>query len=138
MEKALEAYKSNNIRFFNEGGVTCVGDSLERKLVNFFASYRTSDGYSGGPIVSVKLVQEKLQSLNKYEFVNWCVNQIPNDALYKAHINGFDFEKMKKFLSETGFNNIVKSDYRGSAALELRHERFDNKPLVSLFVEAQR
>lgn len=138
MEKALKAYKESDNHFFDQGGVTCIGNSLERKLVNFFASYRTSDGYSGGPIVSDEIVREKLQSLNKYEFVHWCVEKIPQNATYKAHINGFDFAKLKKFLSQTGFRKIEKSSYKSSTVPELRHNNFDNKPMVSLYVEAQK
>lgn len=138
LEKAFQAYYDNNIQFFKKGGVICVGKSIERKFVNFFASYRTYDCYSGGPIVSDDLVKQKINDLDRYEFVKWCADQIPKNAEYKAHINGFDYKKLHKLLKKVGFKSIKRSEFRGSQVPELRHKNFDNRPLVSLFVEAQK
>jgi SAM-dependent methyltransferase len=138
LEKAFQAYRENNIRFFKKGGVICVGKSIERKFVNFFASYRSYDCYSGGPIVPDDLVRQKVNKLDKYDFIKWCADQIPKNAVYKAHINGYDYEKLHELLKKAGFKNIKRSEFRGSYVLELRHKNFDNRPLVSLFVEAQK
>lgn len=134
MDKALEAYRARDDRFFDEGGALCIGDSIERKLVNFFASY-AKDGYRGGPIVSPELVREKLRALDKYQFITWCAGLIPEDAPYKAHVNGYDFAKLKKFIKEVGFRKVVKSEHRKSSAKILREKAFDNCPVVSLFVD---
>jgi len=135
MDKALQAYTVNDTLFFDKGGVRCVGDSIERKLVNFFASYK-KDNYSGGPVVAPAVVTERLGSLDKYEFVRWCVSLIPADAPYKAHVNGYDFPKLKSFLEASGFGEVVRSEHRGSSVPTMRTTAFDNRPMVSLFVEA--
>lgn len=136
MDKALEAYVERNHYFFDKGGVRCIGESLERKLVNFFASYDDADGYRGGPIVSPDSVKDKLQSSDKYQFAQWCATLIPSNAIRKEHVNAYDFLKLKKFLEEAGFSIIEKSMHRGSRVAVLRKRAFDKLPLVSLFVEA--
>lgn len=115
--------------------MTVVGDTLERKLVNFFASFAKND-YSGGPIIPTEKIRDKLKSLDKYEFLSWCVSQIPEDATYKAHVNGYDYKKLRRVLSSVGFSKIIKSDYRRSIVPILRDKDFDNRPVVSLYVEA--
>ena len=135
MDKAMEAYKNNNSSFFEKGGVSCKGDSIERKLVNYFASYRLGN-FSGGPIVQKNLVKEKFQSLDKYAFAKWCVSLIPKNASYKAHVNAYDFQRIKKFLNEARFLKVLKSTYRGSKLETMRTIEFDNRPIVSLYVEA--
>jgi hypothetical protein len=135
MEKAFKAYHENDIDFFNRGGVTVVGKTIERKLVNFFASYG-QDGYSGGPIIPPEVIRYKLKTLPKYEFISWCVSNIPKNATYKAHVNGYDFYKMKKILKQAGFSRIVRSSYRKSSIPAMRGPAFDNRPAVSLYVEA--
>lgn len=135
MDKAFEAYKVNDSHFFDEGGVRCVGGSIEEKLVNFFVSYE-KDGYRGGPIVSPEAVKEKLKLLDKYKFVDWCVSLIPKDITRKEYMNGYDFAKLKSFLEKTGFSKVVKSEYRSFSVAILKRKAFDNRPMVSLFVEA--
>jgi SAM-dependent methyltransferase len=134
-EKAFKAFEARDTEFFDNGGVTCVGETIERKLVNFFASYKMNE-YSGGPVVEASVVREKFHKLNPDEFVNWCVSLIPAEAPYKAHVNGYDFNKLLFMLRQAGFSNVVKSDFRQSQILELRGKKFDNRPIVSLYVEA--
>lgn len=132
---AFEAYKNKEIDFFySKNGVSLAGDTIERRLVNFFASYEKND-YSGGPIVTDNEVKEKIDSLSKSDFIKWCKNQIPLDAEYIGHINGYYFEKLECMLKEAGFRNIIKSKFRKSSDIELRGEEFDNRPQQSLFVE---
>ena len=135
MDKAFKAYRKKDEYFFSNGGVTVIGDTIERKLVNFFASY-SKKGYSGGPIVPTEEIRDKIKTLHKYDFLLWCVSQIPADATYKAHVNGYDFEKLHKLLKLVGFSKVIKSSYRNSIVPLLRKEAFDNRPMVSLFVEA--
>lgn len=135
MDKALEAYRKKDHDFFDHGGVTCKGPNIEGKLVNFFASYATQD-YSGGPGVCAEEVTFQLERLDKRSFAAWCVSMIPKDAPYKAHVNAFNYEKMADFLSQSGFRNIQKSEYRRSSVPTMRAEAFDVRPRVSLFVEA--
>lgn len=135
MEKAFTAYRNNDHNFFCSEGVSFKGNTIERKLVNVFASY-AKEGYSGGPLVSVAEVRNKLQELDKYSFCRWCVSRIPKDAPYKAHVNAYNFDKLKDFLDEIGFQDIKKSDYRLSSVTSMRAKVFDNRPVVSLYVEA--
>jgi hypothetical protein len=135
MDKAFKAYKEVDDLFFSDGGITVSGENIESKLVNFFASYEMN-GYSGGPHVSKDEVQFMFNSLDKYDFVSWCISQIPENAPYKAHINGYDYDKIRRFLFSTGFSNVIKSDYRKSTVPVFREKPFDNRQKVSLFVEA--
>ena len=71
MDKALTAYRHNDVGFFQNDEIFCVGDSMERRLVNYFASYDKGK-YTGGPVVVDDIVREKLNTLSKYDFVKWC------------------------------------------------------------------
>ncbi len=142
LAKALQAYRRGNESFFNpENGVPCTGESLEAKLLSFFASFRKPNycgiaGYAGGPIISKLEVQQKFRSLCSYDFVRWCVSLIPDDCEHRSHVNGYDFPKMKGLLEQAGFKYIVHSGYKRSCIPELQQDAFDNRPRVSLFVEA--
>ena len=135
MDKAFTAYRNNDLGFFEKGGVSCKGNSIERRLVNFFASYATQD-YSGGPPVSVEEVRDMLEELDKYSFCRWCVSLIPDDAPHRAHVNAYDFAKLKTFLSSCGFTDVRRSAYRQSLIPTMRSAAFDVRPVVSLYVEA--
>jgi len=135
MDKAMEAYKNNNYSFFEKGGVACKVYSIERKLVNYFASYKIGN-FSGGPIVPKNLVKDKIKSLDKYAFAKWCISLIPKNVSYKGHVNAYDFQRIKKFLNETRFIKVLKSSYRESKLETMRAIEFDNRPIVSLYVEA--
>ncbi len=135
MDKAFEAYNSNNIDFFLKGCPSCSADTTEGAIVNFFASYRKGC-YSGGPVVEPDVVRNKIEQLDRYEFVKWCVEQIPDDAPYKAHVNGYDFPKLRLLFEQAGFEKVERSSYRKSAVGALRHRAFDNYPIISLYVEA--
>lgn len=137
MDKAFQAYFINNERFFDDGGVRCCGESIERKIVNFFASYK-KNGYNGGPIVSPEVVSEKVKTSDKYEFVKWCRSIIPHDAPNKIHVNGYDFKKLKDLIKIAGFHKIERSKYQKSSCRMLRNKAFDNRPITSLFVEASK
>ncbi|MBV4428315.1 hypothetical protein [Clostridium tyrobutyricum] len=131
----FNAYKNKKFDFFylnNE--VSLVGDTVERRLVNFFASYKKGN-YSGGLIIDKNEVNEKINLLSKSDFIKCCKTKIPHDAEYTAHINGYYFEKLRNILAEIGFKNIVKSNFRESNDLELRGKEFDNRPRHLLFVE---
>ncbi|MFC1813943.1 methyltransferase domain-containing protein [Thermodesulfobacteriota bacterium] len=135
-EKAEMAYRINDSNFFEYGGVRCVGDSLDKMFVNYFASYKL-EGYSGGPPVNDEDVK-RIYSETKEpeEFIQWCVSQIPPSASYIAHINGYTYNKLKEMIGKAGFKLIVQSSYRASCVPELRSPHFDNRPRVSLYMEA--
>jgi len=113
MDKAFTAYNNNDLYFFERGGGSFFGDNIERKLVNFFASYKIKR-YSGGPIISPEKVRRKVKTLNKYDFARWCVSLIPKEASYRGHVNTFDFDKLKEMLKSVGFVKVIKSEFRSS------------------------
>jgi predicted SAM-dependent methyltransferase len=133
---ARAAYLRQDDAFFSEGGVKCTGPTLEHKLVNYFASYRL-DGHSGGPDVDPAEVRAKVD-LPIPAFAAWCASLIPAEAEYVAHVNGYDEEKLCGMLREAGFEQPYRSSFMASTVPELRGPAFDNRPLVSLFVEAVR
>jgi SAM-dependent methyltransferase len=136
-DAAIAAYERGDERFFDCGEVTCHGRTIEQKLVNYFASFRRG-AYAGGPDVDAAAVRRALAAGTAGDFVRWCVERIPPDADYVAHVNGFDYSALEALLREAGFPRVWRSRFRGSAVEELRQPAFDNRPTVSLFVEAAR
>jgi SAM-dependent methyltransferase len=141
-DKALAAYSKGETEFFfnDDGGVMLIGDTTERRLVNFFASFRCKDykgfdDYIGGPIVDDKEVKQAFETKSADEFIKWCADLIPADAYYTAHINGFYAEKLKFMLEKAGFSCVMESEYKQSMLRELRMDRFDGRPEMSMFVE---
>jgi SAM-dependent methyltransferase len=133
---AVLAYQHGFLTFFEHGGVRCVGPDIEHRLVNYFASYRLGD-YRGGPPVDAGEVAKRIgDNPAVEEFANWCRSMIPVDAEYVAHVNGFDADKLLRMMRDVGLVDAARSRYRGSTVKELRGEEFDNRPFVSLFVEA--
>ena len=137
MDKALAAYRIGDDDFFDNGGVTCAGDNIENKLVNFFASYATP-GYKGGPLVDAIEVRDNLSNMDNHSFAQWCVCKIPEHVQLRVHVNAYDFNKLSDFLASSGFGHIVKSEYRQSSIPAMKNAAFDVRPLVSLYVEAKK
>lgn len=140
-DKAIIEYKNNNKDFFWNDEIYLVGDSIERRLVNFFASFRCKnycglDDYSGGPFVEVLEVEQNFNKLSKDNFIQWCVSKIPSEAYYTAHINGFYYGKIENMLYNSGFEVVFKSSYKKSIVKEMRLDSFDNRGNSSVFVEA--
>ncbi|MBR4624101.1 MAG: methyltransferase domain-containing protein [Alphaproteobacteria bacterium] len=124
-EKALFAYKNNDKGFFYTGEIVLHGQSLERRLVNYFASFKCYNyggyaNYSGGPIIDDEIVKNKVNELSIEDFVKWCVSLIPAEAYYTAHINGHTYDKVVNMLKNAGFKNIERSYYRKSNAKKMR------------------
>lgn len=131
-DMALEAYKNNNIEWFN--GICTKGD-IGARLVNTFVSYAAGEG---GPPVTEEEVREKFDSLSKDEFINWAISLCDRSRPYIAHINGIYYEKLEKLLKSAGFENIERSSFKKSKDPELREEHFDLYPSVTLFVECNK
>ena len=81
--------------------------------------------------------------MTKYKFVQWCVDLVARETVYtgdrippQGHMNGYDFNKLESMLKTAGFKSVVSSSYRQSSVPDLTHPAFDNRPVVSLFVEA--
>lgn len=128
-DQALEAYRKGDKSWFS----WLPDNSLEKLLVNAFVSYER-----GGPEPPDSLVKEKFETLEKEEFIRWCISLADRKRPYIAHINGHYFDKIQKKLSDFGFVDIEKSTYRGSKDEELRGEKFDLYPTFSLYVECRK
>jgi len=133
-DKALDAYKNNDINWFN-GIITRTGDPIGAKLLNTFVSYEAS---SGGPVRPEEEVREKFETLGKEEFINWCLSLCDRSRPYIAHINGIYYEKLEKMLENAGFVNIERSSFGNSKDEELRGPDFDKHKMASVFVECNR
>lgn len=116
------------------------------RLLNVFASFRapeyqgiknTPEGYSGGPIVSEEEIRQKVDQLSLEDLTKWVVGLIPDNATYRAHINAHWEAKVVAMLKEAGFSDVYVSKHRQSRRKELRDPSFDNRPRISLFVEAR-
>lgn len=130
-EKAINAYKNNDIKWFN----WVKQAPIHEMLLNVFVSY---EKFSGGPKASKEEVDEKLNTLSLDNFINWCVSLKDTTKPYIAHTNGIYFEKMENMLKKAGFINITKSEFLKSKDDELRDEHFDKYPEISLYVECEK
>lgn len=116
------------------------------RLLNVLASFKAPDylgqtntrhGYTGGPIASEEEVRRRVDESSLEELGKWAVSLIPENATYRAHINAHWGEKLVAMLHEAGFSEAYVSRFRRSKQKELRGEAFDNRPGISLFVEAR-
>jgi len=130
-DKALEAYRNNDIDWFN-GIITVKSAPIGARLLNTFVSYEAG---SGGPKIPEEEVRRKFYSLEKDEFIKWCLSHVDRSRHYIAHINGIYYEKLKIMLKNAGFVDIERSSFNNSRDEELREPEFDKHKLASLFVE---
>lgn len=130
-EKAINAYKNNDVKWFN----WVKQAPIHEMLLNVFVSY---EKFAGGPIASKEELDNKLNTLSLDDFVNWCVSLKDTTRPYIAHTNGIYFEKMERMLKKAGFTNIIKSEFMKSKDEELRDSHFDKYPEISLYVECEK
>lgn len=157
---ALKQYHQKNHGFFDDGswGIRPryenweqhgVRASLENKLSYVFFGYsnKSDEGrfppwkydpeYYCGPIKSCEsCVEKNASSMNIHEFSRWLLKNKPVKYHDLGHINVYDVPKFKKMLSLAGFNEIYKSEFKSSKSPVLRSDKFDNRPDVSLYIEA--
>jgi ubiquinone/menaquinone biosynthesis C-methylase UbiE len=147
IEKAIQQYRKGDCDPYREVVSKPAADApSHHRLLNVLASFRapryrgkrnTPRAYVGGPFATKAVVREKVDTLSLEELVRWAVSLIPENATYRAHINGHWPAKVMRMLREAGFADVYISKYRKSRNLELRDEAFDNRPHISLFVEAR-
>lgn len=128
VDKAFNAYKKNDAKWFNWLKQSHIGEMLLNTIVSY-------EHLAGGPQASEELVKEKFESLTKDEFIEWCTTLVDESRPYIAHRNGIYFDKLKKMLEKAGFKNIKRSSYMQSTDKELRSDKFDKYEDISLFVE---
>jgi SAM-dependent methyltransferase len=160
-EKTLERYRAGDSAFFDdvwghapryenwlEHGIQ---PTLENKLSYAFFGYanmpdrdlfppwRHIPGYYCGPVdLHGEEVKSKAHSMDIHAFSDWLLSYTPKKYFDLGHINCYDLGKFRAMLGEAGFSHIERSTYRGSVAEELRGPEFDNRPEMSLFVEARK
>jgi len=121
------------------------GKNIGEYLINVGASYVVvnSKGKVKKPYIKLdgadKIIKDNFNNfetqLDKENFINWIKKLIPDKELVHSilHKNGFNFERLKSFLKEAGFSNIVRQSYKESLVKEL--VKFDKFPKRSMFVE---
>jgi SAM-dependent methyltransferase len=149
MDLLLERYEAEDWSFFLQADGSfilsqiCEGKLLpesllmHNRLVGWFASYSGRLDSAGGPIVDRSLVNEKLSSLSKYEFRDWCVSLLEPNRIY-AHIHLYDYEELFLSLKLAGFRNIEKSFFGESNSSFMLAPPIDleRHKTYSLYIEA--
>jgi len=82
---AFDAYARNDKDWFE--GWLLKKTNIGAMLVNTFVSYK-----AGGPEVDDLTVKEKFETLDKEDFIDWCVSLKDVNRDYIAHTNGFTYE----------------------------------------------
>jgi len=77
-----------------------------------------------------------LNELNKYEFAAWCVDQLQEGRIY-AHINAFDFKKIKRLALQSGFSRVERNQHLSSGYSALRKKPIDKlrHNYIALYVD---
>jgi len=159
-ELALSRYRAGDDAFFDENDVGFapryenwrahgVAVTLPNKLSFYFCGYSNKDdhgrwpawkfdaSYYCGPVAGES---EKIDGFARRGDVaglsTYLVGLAPRDAFDYGHINWWTEAKFREALSRAGFREVVRSRYRGSSHRELRAPAFDNRPGMSLYVEA--
>lgn len=128
VDKAFDAYKRNDAKWFHWLKQSHIGEMLLNTIVSY-------EHLAGGPQASEEVVKEKFNTLSKDEFINWCTSMVDESRPYIAHRNGIHFEKLKRMLEKAGFKNVKRSSYLKSQDKELQNPTFDKYEDISLFVE---
>lgn len=105
-------------------------------LINIFCGY--SDKPNDAPIFDRQSVERNVRTMDKEEFVRWSCSHCDRSRP-GGHINGFNAEKLIRFLQELPFSYVYRSAYRESALRELNENPRIDLELrrnVSLYVEA--
>ena len=159
-ELALRRYIAGDDRFFDQGDVGLapryenwrahgVSLTLENKLSFLFCGYSNKDdngnwppwrfdaSYYCGPVMADR---EKIAAFARSGDVSglsrYLVALAPKDAFDLGHINWWTEGKVRSMLEAAGFRRVERSAYRRSTVRELRATAFDNRPELTLFVEA--
>ena len=149
MDLLLERYRLNDWEFFLRADGTYIlkrilnGDLssesllIHNRLIGWFASYSGRCDTAGGPIVDKELLDEKLTSLSKYEFRDWCVSLLEPNRTY-AHIHLYNYQELETTLKTVGFLNIRKVTYGESACAVMSNPPIDKlkHKTYSLYIEA--
>lgn len=125
---AYNAYKKNNIDFFN-----MYDGTIEKRFLRYFASHLMENGGDE--------VRKKIQIMQKEEFANHYTLEVSRELVKKHehefHVNWWNFEKAYNMLKKSGFTKIYRSEQRKSKFKEMQSNLFDyTYPSFSLYIEA--
>ncbi len=149
LEKAVAQHRAGMCDPENEVVTKTMRDAPSHlKLLNVLSSFRAEDYqgiknyqdgtmYSGGPLAPEAEVERRLKDSTLEDFAKWAHALTPTDATYRAHINAFWPSRVIGKLRAAGFHDVRLSAYAQSSDQELRGPLFDNRPGISLFVEAR-
>jgi SAM-dependent methyltransferase len=149
MDLLLDRYQLGDWRFFLQAnGIPILkriikGDLspesllIHNRLLGWFASYSARLDTAGGPTVERQLMEEKLKSLSKYEFRDWCVSLLEANRVY-AHIHLYNYQELHTALEKAGFQNIRRVAYGESTCQAMLNPPIDvsRHQTYSLYVEA--
>lgn len=164
-EATLDHYRAGDDAFFDspdawdmtlryENWAACgVHPNLENKLLYAFTAYENMPDrglfpawryipgyYCGPPKVDAAEVREAATLYPALVFSAWAAARLPPPAQINetGHINAYTLDKFRVMLFRAGFREVERSEHQRSRFAELRHPAFDNRPNISLFVEAIR
>ncbi len=149
LEKAIAQYRAGMCDPENEVVTRTMREAPSHlKLLNVLSSFRADEYrgirneqndtiYSGGPFATQAEVEERLSGSTLSDFAAWAHGLTPANTTYRAHINAFWPSKVVAKLRRAGFADVAISEYAQSSDDELRDPAFDNRPGISLFVEAR-
>ncbi len=132
-DRACDAYEAGDEAYF----VKYQGDTLEEKLLYYFASYWADK-------VPAERVREDYRSMARDDFADYYTSRIERqtqrDEVGK-HVNWWTFDKLKRMLVTAGFTTVYRSAPQQSRFPEMqgvgRQTGFDSThPEISLLVEA--
>jgi hypothetical protein len=149
LEKAVLQHRAGLCDPENEVVTQTMRDAPSHlKLLNVLSSFRADEYlgirnfragtmYSGGPIATEAEVERRLAGSTLADFARWAHGLTPDSATYRAHINAFWPTKVLDMMRAAGFRDAALSAHGTSSDEELRGPEFDNRPRISLFVEAR-
>lgn len=116
----------------------CPGYELEFYLLSFFATYLSRKQHQE---VNFQQIRDDWQDLEVEIFLDKYSNKILDEwqAEFPGwHRNWFTAERLEQKLRNAGFTDIVETDCRQSRIPEMCTTEFDNRPHISVYVEARK
>jgi len=110
---------------------------LHNLFVGWLASYSGRLDVGGGPIVDAQDVVEKLESLGRYGFRDWCVSQLDPDRVH-AHVHVYDFPELCDLFVAAGFSSARQGTFNDSQSVAMQSPGIDRteRAAYSLYIEA--
>ena len=87
---------------------------MHNLFFEWFASFSGRLDTAGGPILPKELIDEKVNSLDAFEFSRWAAEQLPPNRVY-AHVNVYAYDRLERELKAAGFSRVVRCDFDESS-----------------------